>query len=104
MAKWKNTEQKNTQSARFIYFKEGAKKTLTVTDWDFSKGKPYLFRCYVEEEDGAPVDKIWTVWDYESAKSLKKLLGIKYSTPKKLDIVMHTEDDESYFDVRLAKV
>lgn len=98
MAQWKYA-QHQTNQARYVYFKEGVAKKLTVTDWDFSKGKPYLFRCYVSTEDGEAVDKMWMVWDYESAMALKKRLGVKYTAPKEVTVVMRTEDDESTFKI-----
>ena len=103
MARWKSTEDERKKfSARFLKFEEGKPKRVTISDWDFSKSPSgYLFRCYVTEEDGEKVDKIWTVWDFASAQTLKKKLGTRYITGKKeLEVVMKLDDDdEAYFEI-----
>jgi hypothetical protein len=98
MANWKVQKLKKKETI-YMHFKEGVPKKLTVGDWDFSRGHSYLFRCYVTQEDGLPVDKIWTVWDYDSMRLLKKKLGIKSVGNKVLTVTMRKIDDESTFEV-----
>jgi hypothetical protein len=99
MAEWKY-QNKTRQSAEYVRFEEGVAKTLTVTEWDFPKGAPYLFRCYVTLEDGNSVDKLWTVWDGATSRALKKKLGVKANAPRELTVTMHTDDeDEHSFDI-----
>ena len=86
---------KRTMRGNFLRFEEGTPKTLLVSDWDFTKHPSgYLFRCYVKTEDGEAVDKIWTVWDYESAQTLKKKLKVKcLGDEKELTVTMERNED-----------
>jgi len=102
MAGWKGQGGKRF-SVEYLRFEKDKEKRLTVSDWDFTKGpSDYLFKCYVIKEDGKEVDKIWTVWDYDSAQKLKKKLGVRFMTGSKdLVVVMHKDDeDESYFEIK----
>jgi hypothetical protein len=101
MAQWKK-QAKRRYSAEYLKFEKDKAKKLTISDWDFERGSSgYLFKCYVIKEDGKEADKIWTVWDYESARALKKKLGTRnVSVPRELKVVMHKNDeDESYFEL-----
>ncbi len=91
--------QKNqAQRPEYVRFAENEEKTLTISDWDFGKSAAgYLFRCFVSEENGKKVDKIWTIWDYESAQRLKKKLG-KASGEKTVRAKMAEDDDEQTFE------
>lgn len=86
------------KTAEFLQFEDKEEKELVVSGWDFSKHPAgYLFKCYVEEENGKEVDKIWTVWDYESTQLLKKKL--KGEGPKKIKVRMFIDDeDEQCFE------
>ncbi len=99
MAGWKR-QKKQEFTARFLRFSENEVKEITVSNWDFTGGgSGYLFRCYVIKENGKETDKIWTVWDYDSAELLKKKLGTKSSVDSKsLKVRMHknSEDDECF--------
>jgi hypothetical protein len=99
MPKWKYTEPKKSSSVQFLRFDEGKAKKLTVSLWEFPKGKQYLFRCYITMEDGEQADKIWTVWDYGSTLRLKKKLGIKSNNSKDIAVTMRMEDDESTYEI-----
>ena len=102
MAKWKYAKEKKAPADNFLRFEEGKEKRLVVVNWAFERASAgYLFKCYVEKEDNEPVDKIWCVWDYDSAEKLKKKLGAKYMSGKKeLKVVMRkNEDEEQYFEV-----
>jgi hypothetical protein len=93
MGQWKY--QSNVKkSVEYVRFQEGVSKKMLVNEWDFPKGSPYLFRCYVAEEDGVEVDKLWTVWDYATMKALKKRLGVKSSSPKEISVTMRMDDDD----------
>jgi hypothetical protein len=101
MAKVKQQGGPKKTMAPYLRFEEGKEKELKVSDWSFGRGiGGYLFKCYVVEEDGEPVDKIWTVWDYDSTQILKKKLGTKYVTgTKALKVTMHkNEEEDTYFE------
>jgi hypothetical protein len=104
MGNYKNLKAgERKYSVQYLRFEEGTPKEVTVSDWDFSKGSSgFLFKCYVTKEDNVEVDKIWTVWDYESAIKLKKKLGAKYTSGKKIiKAVMHKNDeDDIYFEIQ----
>jgi hypothetical protein len=100
MAAYKNLKPgERKYSVQYLRFEEGVPTEVTVSDWDFSKGSSgYLFKCYVTKENDEEVDKIWTVWDYESSLKLKKKLGAKYTSGKKvLKVVMHKNDEDDIF-------
>lgn len=102
MAKWKRQKDKPRSYVKFLRFEDGETKELTVSDWDFSKNPAgYLFKCYVTKENGEEVDKVWSVWDYDSAQKLKKKLGVKYvAGSKELRVTMHKdEEDETYYEI-----
>ncbi len=102
MAKWKWQREKKESRVQFLRFEEGEVKELSVTDWDFEKkSSGSLFKCYVVEENGEPVDKVWYIWDYNAAMKLKKKLGVKYvSGQKKIKASMHKDDeDDVYFEI-----
>jgi len=92
---------KQQRTANFLKFDENEQKELVVNEWDYTKhSSGYLFRCYVEEENGEKVDKIWTVWDYQSTQLLKKKLGSKCLQPKRLKVKMTVNDeDEQEFEI-----
>jgi hypothetical protein len=100
MPRYKTVVPQKKSGVEFLRFVEKVPKKLTVNEWSFPKGQQYLFRCYVGKEDGLDVDKIWTVWDYESTKQLKKKLGLKGNSPKELTATMHSVDDESTFEIK----
>lgn len=103
MAKWKYTKEKRINEARYMSFEEGQTKKLVVTNWSFDRGVAgYLFRCYVEKEDGEPVDKIWCVWNFDSGERLKKKLGTKYrSGSKEITVTAKkNEEEEQTFDIQ----
>jgi hypothetical protein len=89
----------NEHTANFLHFDDGEEKELLVSGWKFGRQTGgYLFRCYVEEENGEKVDKIWTIWDYDSAQALKKKL--KGEGPLRIKIKMQKNDeDDSTFEV-----
>ncbi|MGM5482557.1 MAG: hypothetical protein ACQESF_03785 [Nanobdellota archaeon] len=102
MAKWKRQKSSNRSYVNFLRFSPEETKELRVSDWDFTKNPSgYLFKCYVIRENGEEVDKIWTVWDYETAQKLKKKLGVKYvSGSKDLKVTMQKdEEDDTYFEI-----
>jgi len=93
----KNIGEQPRRTAEFLRFDEGEEKELTVNEWTFGRGPGgYLFKAYVEGENGEDVDKIWTVWDYDSTQLLKKKL--KGNGPKtvKVKMVMNEEDEQSF--------
>jgi hypothetical protein len=96
---YKYQAPKKTTGVQFLRFVEGKAKKLTVSLWEFPKGKQYLFRCYITMEDGEQTDKIWTVWDYESTRRLKKKLGAKTGDSKDITVTMRMEDDESTYEI-----
>ena len=79
----------------YLKFEEGKAKSIVISNWDFTKHPSgYLFRCYVRKEDGVAVDKIWTVWDYESMLGLKRKLKVKcLGDEKELTVTMKRDDD-----------
>ena len=83
-------------------FEEKKPTKITVSDWSFATGMDYLFRCYVIKIEGKEADKIWTVWDYESAQKLKKKLGSTYlSGSKELTVTMKKDDmDQIFFEIK----
>ena len=100
--KWKYANEKKPMQDLYLRFEVGKTKTLTVTNWDFDRHPSgYMFKCFVEKEDGKTVDKVWTVWDYESAELLKKKLGAKYRSGNAEVTVtlVRDEDDEEIFEV-----
>lgn len=102
MAKWKYVKEKPAPADNFLRFEEGEEKTLVVANWSFERAAAgYLFKCYVEEENGEEVDKIWCVWDFDSAEALKKKLGAKYTSgTKELKVKMRlNEDEQQYFEI-----
>ena len=102
-AKFKNLKPNERKySVEYLRFEIDTPKVITVSDWNFAKGASgYLFKCYVVKEDGNEIDKIWTVWNYETAQALKKKLGTKYVSGKKeMKVVMRKDDeDEHYFEL-----
>lgn len=96
MAKWKYAKEKKTYSTQFLKFEEGKPKEIEVENWSFERAAAgYLFKCYVVKEDGESVDKIWCVWDFDSAEALKKKLGAKYTAgTKELKVTMKLDEDE----------
>jgi len=101
MAKWKSVK-KSRSSISYLQFDEGEIKEVRISDWDFEKSSAgYLFKCYVIEENGQTVDKVWTVWDYDTSLNLKKVLGVKFlSGSKVLKVKMRSNDDgEDAFEI-----
>ena len=102
MSKWKSTSERTQYTARFLKLEENKETELTISDWDFTKqASGALFKCYVIKENGEEIDKIWTVWDYETSLVLKKKLGVKYvSGSKVLKVTMKKDDEEEiYFEI-----
>lgn len=96
---WKYQKEKK-RGAEYLRFLDGEEKELVVSDWDFSKSPSgYFFKCFVTEENKQKVDKIWTVWDYESAQRLKKKLGVRATQPKALRLKMSLLEEEQTFEV-----
>ena len=105
MARYKHVKEKPKRThGRFLRFEEGKPKKLVVNNWSFERGHSgYMFMCYVEQEDGEKVDKLWYVWDWESTEQLKKKLKpTKYVSGKKeITVVMSkNDDDEMTFEVK----
>jgi hypothetical protein len=101
MANWKKQSDSRGFTAEYLKFEDGETKELTVSEWKFgSFPSGYLFRCYVTKENGEEVDKIWTIWDYQSVQRLKKVLGTKSTFgTKEIKVKMTvSEDDESTFE------
>ncbi|MBN2458390.1 hypothetical protein JXB31_04645 [Candidatus Woesearchaeota archaeon] len=94
MAKYKKNVEQRQYSAEYLRFDEDETKLLAVSDWTYPKDSNYLFRCYVIRENGKPVDKIWTIWDYDSMQNIKKALGTKYISPKEIKVRMYKNPDE----------
>jgi len=90
---------KRKSTANFLKFENGEEKELVVNEWNFSRHPSgYLFKTYVELENNEKVDKIWTVWDYESTLLLKKKL--KGTGPKTIKVKMTLdEEEEQVFEV-----
>ncbi len=101
MAKWKYKNPKKRHYVQYLRFDDGEVKDITISEWDFTKNPSgYLFKCYVTKENGEAVDKIWTVWDYDSAQLLKKKLRVKYiSGSAELKVRMIKKDEEITFEV-----
>ena len=103
---WKYAKEKPAFTGRFLKINENEPKEVTITDWDFTKGNGgYLFKCYVNKENGEISDKIWTVWEYEFMMLLKKkLAGKKSHIPVSMKILMKKKetDEEPEFEVDLV--
>ena len=104
MAKWKYAKPKKVYySDNFLQFETDEEKKLVVSNWSFDRSSAgYLFKCYVEKEADEPIDKIWCVWDFDSAERLKKKLGAKYTSgSKELTAVMKlNDDDQQTFEIK----
>ena len=102
MPKWKRQKGKPRSYVKFLRFQPDETKDLTVSDWNVPKNpSSYLFKCFVTQENGEEVDKVWSVWDYDSTQKLKKKLGVRYVPgSKNLRVTMRKdEDDETYFEI-----
>jgi len=102
---WKYAKEKPAFTGRFIKLVDNEPKELTITDWDFSKSTGgYLFKCYVNSEDGEESDKIWTVWEYDLMMLLKKkLAGKKVHIPMTVKVLINrkSKDEEPEYEVSL---
>lgn len=95
--KWKYAKpQEKKSDTRFLQFEDGEKKVLALSNWSFERGSSgYLFKCYVEKENGEETDMMWFVWDCDTAEALKKRIGLKYSSgAKEVTVTMHRDEDD----------
>tara|TARA_Y100000034_G_scaffold135039_1_gene205439 strand:- start:1767 stop:2060 length:294 start_codon:yes stop_codon:yes gene_type:complete len=92
------------RSAKFLNFTDGEEKLITISDWHAEKSGDVLFKCYIDEENGAEVDKFWFVWDFDLAQDLKKVTkGKKPYEKVKLKVSM-TEIDEFDKEFKVKKL
>lgn len=103
--KWKY-QTNSINRLQFLRFENDVVKKIKVSDWSFEKGQSgYLFKCYVVEEDGEEVDKMWFVYDYDFVQELKKILGVKSTHEKKdLNVKMHKEKEDDAADIKFEIV
>ena len=107
--KWKYQKIKTRPENLYIRFEErNIPKKMKITEWQFLKKDPNdaLFKTCVIEEDGLPVDKFWTVWDYDLKEKLKKMLKpFKHPDRTKVTVIIELkgEEMEEFFEASLVK-
>ena len=76
MGAWKYQKKKSGYNHDiWIRLQSDVPKKLKIKEWQFlNNPDEVLFKCSVVEEDGEPVDKFWTVWNYDLKELLKKKL------------------------------
>ncbi len=93
------------RTARFLKFEDKKTKQLIISDWTKEKYGDILFKCYVSEEDGQESDKVWTVFDFDLAEKMKKVIrGKKPHQKISLEVKMTKIDDfDKEYEVKVLK-
>ena len=93
------------RTARFLRFENKKPKLLVISDWTTAKYGEILFKCYVTQEDGEEADKIWSVFDFDLAEKMKKVVRGKKTHQKiKLKVIMSEIDEfDKEYEIKVEK-